>query len=108
MARSLLRLRAMKLLQRRSSEVVEARLETTAEGESLLVVGERRISPLAALEEGLVLLDASDDERKSLVEAGYALPAEPVPDDDEGEGRTAERPGGGAARSGPALDGGRR
>lgn len=48
------------------------------EGDAVLVAESRAFSPLEAGDEKLVLIDATDEERQALIEAGYALPSEVV------------------------------
>lgn len=67
----------MKLLHPRSRRIVDGSLSMDGDNVTLLIEGER-MGALAAAEEGLTLLAASDEERQALVDSGYALPSEIV------------------------------
>ncbi|MBM4269490.1 MAG: hypothetical protein FJ144_23285 [Deltaproteobacteria bacterium] len=68
----------MKLLHAKSGRVLEGSLVPDPEGEKVLVVDGHEYGVLEASEEALMLIEATDEERQALVEAGYALPAEIV------------------------------
>ena len=53
-------------------------LHTNSDGDAVLFAGGREWSPLESLDEGLVLIEATDSERQDLIESGYSLPAEVV------------------------------
>ena len=77
----------MRLLHGPSGRVIEdGALLRRDNGDTVLVAEKRVYTPLEASDERLTLLDATDVERRTLVEAGYALPSH-VPsmqDDDDG------------------------
>lgn len=64
----------MKLLHGREARIVDGTLSGAAADATLIIEG-RRYGVLEASEAGLQLVDATDEERGTLVEAGYALPA---------------------------------
>lgn len=64
----------MKLLHGREARIVDGSVTGSAADAALIIEG-RRYGVLEASEAGLQLVDATDEERCALVEAGYALPA---------------------------------
>lgn len=64
----------MKLLHTREARIVSGRVRRGESGAQLEIEG-RAFGVLEATEAGLQLVDATDEERGALVEAGYALPS---------------------------------
>lgn len=64
----------MKLLHGREARIVDGSLRGDAADAALIIEG-HRYGVLEASEAGLQLVDATDEERGALVEAGYALPS---------------------------------
>lgn len=70
----------MKLLHTREARIVDGTVRGAAPDAALVIEG-RSYGVLEATEAGLELVDATDEERSALVEAGYALPSHVLPDD---------------------------
>lgn len=68
----------MKLLHTREARVVDGTVRGVAPDAALVIEG-RSYGVLEATEAGLELVDATDAERRALVEAGYALPSHVPP-----------------------------
>ncbi len=64
----------MKLLHAREARIVSGTLRGDDTDVALIIEG-RRYGVLEASDAGLQLVDATDQERQALVEAGYALPS---------------------------------
>ena len=70
----------MKLLHTREARIVDGTVRGTAPDAALIIEG-RSYGVLEATEAGLQIVDATDAERRALVEAGYALPAHILPEE---------------------------
>lgn len=68
----------MKLLHAREARIVNGTVRGD-DAEASLVIEGRRYGVLEASDAGLQLVDATDEERQALVEAGYALPSHVPP-----------------------------
>jgi hypothetical protein len=66
----------MKLLQASAGRIVDGAIVLNEQGEPVLVANDRVYGVLDASEAGFRLIDATDEERRALVEAGYALPSD--------------------------------
>jgi hypothetical protein len=64
----------VKLLHTREARIVDGTVRGEAPDAALVIEG-HRIGVLEASEAGLQLVEATDEERCALVEAGYALPS---------------------------------
>lgn len=65
----------MKLLHAREARIVEGTLREDDEAAMHLVIDGKRYGVLEASEAGLTLIEATDEERFALVDAGYPLPS---------------------------------
>ena len=65
----------MKLLHTRQARIVDGTVREDDLGDAQLVIEGRTYGVLEASDEGLQLVDATDEERQALVAAGYALPS---------------------------------
>lgn len=72
----------MKLLHTREARIVDGAVRGKEPGEASLVIEGKNYGVLEASDAGLHLVDATDEERQALVEAGYALPSH-IPSSDE-------------------------
>jgi hypothetical protein len=73
----------VKLLHPREARIVDGTVDAGDAGAARLVIEGRPYGVLEASEAGLQLIDATDEERGALVEAGYALPSHIVPDESD-------------------------
>ena len=65
----------IRLLDVKAGDIVDGSIARDERDEVVLMAGGRSYGALEALEAGLRLIDASDEERQRLVDAGYALPS---------------------------------
>jgi len=72
----------MKLLHTREARIVKGTVQEDEPGDPRLMIEGKRYGVLEASDAGLQLIDATDEERQALVEAGYALPSN-IPTDEE-------------------------
>lgn len=70
----------VKLLHTREARIVDGSVRGTAPDAALVIEG-KSYGVLEASDAGLQLVDATDEERCALVEAGYALPSHVAPAD---------------------------
>lgn len=68
----------MKLLHTREARIVNGTVRGEDADAALMIEG-HRYGVLEASDAGLQLVDATDEERQALVEAGYALPSHVPP-----------------------------